>query len=151
MKGFEDIYGIGECSTIHQSRLANTWMDIFRSLDENGDGFVDHEEFEQLIEKFAGKFPQLSEFSNHVKELFEEGDVNKDGKLSTEEFQVIMAKVDSIMTSLPRTAQSAQQQVDIPSTSHCRENTWELLLTSCLTKMNFTSCLKNWMIMEMEL
>lgn len=86
------------------------WMEIFKSLDENEDGFIDPSEFENLVSTYSRKYPQLLQYAKNAKQLFDEADANKDGKLSLDEFKTILAKVDSNITSLPSSAQSAVQQ-----------------------------------------
>jgi NADH dehydrogenase len=85
-------------------------MKIFKDLDANGDGFIDEGEFKNLTTSYSRKFPQLEEYAKRTEMLFQEGDTNKDGVLSLEEFQKVLARVDSLLTSLPASAQTAQQQ-----------------------------------------
>eukprot|EP01119_Soliformovum_irregulare_P018693 TRINITY_DN5782_c0_g1_i2.p1 TRINITY_DN5782_c0_g1~~TRINITY_DN5782_c0_g1_i2.p1 ORF type:complete len:563 (+),score=181.79 TRINITY_DN5782_c0_g1_i2:136-1689(+) len=110
VKGFQDIYALGDCATIDQARLLRRWGQIFEDMDENEDGSIDRDEFIKGVKMYARRFPQLLEFAKHAERLFEEGDVNHDEKLSREEFQEVLKKVDSTITSLPTTAQCAQQQ-----------------------------------------
>eukprot|EP01114_Cavostelium_apophysatum_P017856 TRINITY_DN5395_c0_g1_i5.p1 TRINITY_DN5395_c0_g1~~TRINITY_DN5395_c0_g1_i5.p1 ORF type:complete len:672 (+),score=187.68 TRINITY_DN5395_c0_g1_i5:118-2133(+) len=110
VKGFHDIYAIGECGTVDQSRIVSKYMQIFNELDENKDGTVDEREFKALMRNYRRKYPQLVEYMQRTHELFLEADVNKDGKLSADEFKAILNKVDASITSLPSTAQVAQQE-----------------------------------------
>jgi len=110
VKGFDGIYAAGECATIDQVKLLQRWTEIFKALDDNNDGYIDAEEFKNLTQIFSRQYPQLLEFSKQATKMFEEADVNKDGKLTEEEFRLVLAKVDSSLTSFPSSAQSAQQQ-----------------------------------------
>eukprot|EP01116_Phalansterium_solitarium_P019873 TRINITY_DN5711_c0_g1_i1.p1 TRINITY_DN5711_c0_g1~~TRINITY_DN5711_c0_g1_i1.p1 ORF type:complete len:710 (+),score=219.58 TRINITY_DN5711_c0_g1_i1:119-2248(+) len=108
--GLPDVFAVGECGTIDRAELVSRWMDVFKSLDENDDGFLDPRELSLLFTKYRRQFPQLEEFASKAESLFAEGDVNHDGKLSVDEFQSILHRVDAMLTTLPATAETAIQQ-----------------------------------------
>eukprot|EP00027_Filamoeba_sp_ATCC50430_P008181 CAMPEP_0168556020 /NCGR_PEP_ID=MMETSP0413-20121227/8655_1 /TAXON_ID=136452 /ORGANISM="Filamoeba nolandi, Strain NC-AS-23-1" /LENGTH=680 /DNA_ID=CAMNT_0008586929 /DNA_START=1 /DNA_END=2039 /DNA_ORIENTATION=+ len=110
VKGFNNIYAIGDCSTVDQAHILKKMEEVFHSLDENKDGFIDEGEFKNLVKRWSREFPQLMEINRQATTLFEQSDVNKDGKLSQEEFRTVLTKVDENITSFPATAQVAQQQ-----------------------------------------
>lgn len=41
LKGFRNIYALGECATMDQKKILHRTLDIFKALDENGDGVID--------------------------------------------------------------------------------------------------------------
>jgi hypothetical protein len=89
VKGFEDIYAVGDCATTDQSKLLSKWdRDIFEKLDENKDGFIDFEEFQHFTTLYAKKYPQILYYAQYAKDVFDSADVNHDGKLSPDEFKV---------------------------------------------------------------
>eukprot|EP01114_Cavostelium_apophysatum_P020040 TRINITY_DN660_c0_g2_i3.p1 TRINITY_DN660_c0_g2~~TRINITY_DN660_c0_g2_i3.p1 ORF type:complete len:624 (+),score=111.34 TRINITY_DN660_c0_g2_i3:535-2406(+) len=110
VKGVNNIYALGDCATIEQSRLLEKFTDFFKEADRNADGYLTVEDFNLLINTLTPKYPQLLEYGKKVQELFEEADTNKDQRLSLEEFKNILNKVDSKLKMLPATAQVASQQ-----------------------------------------
>lgn len=111
--GFSDIYTAGECGTTSQKKLITKQIKMFHKLDIDQNGSLDEQEFNSLFEnKFIStrKYPQLEIWKNKAKALFEEADVNKDGVLDINEFKTILEKIDSRVTSLPKTAGVAFQQ-----------------------------------------
>jgi NADH dehydrogenase FAD-containing subunit len=110
VKGFSNIYAIGESSTIDQEKLFHRWILLFNNSDEDNDGFLNKIEFSNFIKNNSRHFPQLIEFGKQTEKLFEQTDLNKDGKISKEEFQELLKIVDLKITSFPTTAQTAFQQ-----------------------------------------
>jgi len=111
VRGVNDIYAIGECSTVDQAHILKQWQHIFDDLDENRDGTIDEREFKLLEQRYARRYPQLLGYSDAASsELFKSSDANKDNVLSRDEFQDLLVKVDSTLTSFPSTAQTAYQQ-----------------------------------------
>ncbi|PRP75039.1 pyridine nucleotide-disulfide oxidoreductase family protein [Planoprotostelium fungivorum] len=124
VKGFQNIYALGECSTLDQKHILKQWDQIFEDLDQNKDGTIDETEFQELYKRYSRKYPQLLGYAHASETLFKTGDIvqlickdkllvgdtNKDNLLSPDEFHELLVRVDSILTCFPATAQTAQQQ-----------------------------------------
>ncbi len=75
--GLSNIYAIGDCGTVTQNHLLEKCDEMFRYLDENGDGVIDPEEFKKFLPRYSFEFPQLLEYAKKAEVLFAEADVNK--------------------------------------------------------------------------
>ncbi|EGC36034.1 hypothetical protein DICPUDRAFT_78261 [Dictyostelium purpureum] len=105
----KNVYAVGDCSTISQSLLMAKINDLFKEADTNGDNKLSFDEIKVLFSKHSKDYPQLRPYSDGFIEFFNEFDFNKDGFLSLNEFKGLMCKVDSNLTTLPSTAQCANQ------------------------------------------
>lgn len=101
--GVNDVYAIGDCSTVVQEKLISKFVELFREYDTNQDGYLSLNEFEDFVSKSSAQYPQLKLYGSKVKELFEKGDENKDGKLTLSEFENLLKLVDTKLTFLPPT------------------------------------------------
>eukprot|EP01133_Synstelium_polycarpum_P009758 gene9758-11395_t len=106
----KNVYAIGDCSTISQHKLLDHIMEVFKEADADSDDKLTIEELVTLVHNNIPKYPQLRSFTDVLKETFVEFDVNKDGFLQFEEFKHLIEKIDSNLTTLPATAQVANQQ-----------------------------------------
>lgn len=110
VKGTNNIYAIGDCSEMELPSLHANLRELFEMSDVNGDGVLSRTEFNNLIKTIAHKYPQLQFYSRKVSSLFDEHDENNDGYLSLDEFEKGLIKADSMLKTLPSTAQVASQQ-----------------------------------------
>jgi NADH dehydrogenase FAD-containing subunit len=110
VKGVNDVFAIGDCSTIEQHKLLQEFLKLFEIADKNKDNVLSYEEFKNLIYSIQPNYPQLSIYSQKIKELFEECDINHDNILTRDEFKQALIKIDSNLKNLPATAQVASQQ-----------------------------------------
>jgi NADH dehydrogenase FAD-containing subunit len=108
--GAEDIYALGDCASIQQTRLVEKIMTMFEELDVDHDGTLDAGEFRALIERYQHAFPQLEEWAERSDEMFAAADTSGDGRLQASEFRALLLQVDSTLTRLPSSAQTAIQQ-----------------------------------------
>lgn len=109
VKGSNNIWAVGDCSTIEQELMLSKMEDIFNLADVNGDGLLDITEFHNMISTHSKKYAQLEVLGDKVTELFEKVDKDKKRALSKEEFHELLKIVDTKVTSLPPTAQVASQ------------------------------------------
>jgi len=108
--GANNVYAIGDCSTIRQDFMLKQFEQLFLEADANHDGRISLKEFETLVSKKAREFPQLQEYARKAHKLFKESDTDKSGFLEHDEFKACLQKVDSKLKFLPGTAQVADQE-----------------------------------------
>ncbi|XP_051135852.1 external alternative NAD(P)H-ubiquinone oxidoreductase B1, mitochondrial-like [Andrographis paniculata] len=113
VRGLENIYAIGDCSTLCQKKIMEDITDIFREADTDNSGTLSMEEFEDVIEDVIIQYPQIELYlkskmlnvSDLLKSMYngkEEVDIDK--------FKLALSVVDEQTKSLPATAQVAAQQ-----------------------------------------
>ncbi|EFA76339.1 calcium-binding EF-hand domain-containing protein [Heterostelium album PN500] len=105
----KNVYAIGDCSTVTQQKLLDHLKEMFKEADENGDDKLSIDELLHLVKNNIQRYPQLEPFVNRLPQEFAEFDVNKDNFLQFDEFQHLIEKIDSNLTTLPATAQVANQ------------------------------------------
>eukprot|EP01087_Luapelamoeba_hula_P023102 TRINITY_DN8446_c0_g1_i1.p1 TRINITY_DN8446_c0_g1~~TRINITY_DN8446_c0_g1_i1.p1 ORF type:complete len:661 (-),score=96.82 TRINITY_DN8446_c0_g1_i1:141-2093(-) len=110
VKGAENVYAIGDCSTIEQHKLLAKFADLFDETDVNRDGELTFGEFSAMVHKNKTRYPQLAVYASRLEELFRRGDTNQDNKMDKDEFKNLLSTVDRELMPLPCTAQVAQQQ-----------------------------------------
>lgn len=103
------VYAIGDASTI-ETNLVNHLLDLVDQCDINHDGQIDFDEFELMIKQIRKKFPTSQVHIQKVREVFERYDSNKDNKLGLNELVIMFQEISNRLTSLPATAQVADQQ-----------------------------------------
>lgn len=109
-----DVYAIGDCSTV-QNNVAEHLTTFLRGLAfDNGKdpetiklGFQD---WRKLAGKVKQRFPQAAAHLRRIDKLFEQYDKDKSGTLDFGELYELLKQIDSKLTSLPATAQRANQQ-----------------------------------------
>ncbi|RPA82569.1 hypothetical protein BJ508DRAFT_414006 [Ascobolus immersus RN42] len=118
-----DVYAIGDCSTVKNNiaeHLTEFITDRVLSQRERRTGSrkaVDTDsiqlsfgEWRALAKEIKKRFPQTSQHLRRLDKLFQDFDTDKSGTLSIQELKVLLDKIDSKLTSLPATAQRANQQ-----------------------------------------
>lgn len=110
VKGTDNIYAIGDCSTVESNKLISRMMELFKEADKDGNGKMSMDEFQNFVQNNNKVYPQLKFYQKKVADAFEEYDVNKDGVLDEKEFEKLLVDVDKLITSYPPTAQVASQQ-----------------------------------------
>ncbi|KAL1868639.1 hypothetical protein Plec18167_008231 [Paecilomyces lecythidis] len=111
-----DVYAIGDCSTV-QNNLANHLVTFLRTLAwEKGKDpekiHLSFKEWREVANRVKKRFPQASNHLRRVDKLFEEYDKDQSGTLDFGELHELLRQIDSKLTSLPATAQRANQQGD---------------------------------------
>lgn len=109
-----DVYAIGDCSTV-QNNLADHLVTFLRTLAwEKGKDpekiHLSFKEWRQVANRVKKRFPQASSHLRRVDKLFEEYDKDQSGTLDFGELHELLRQIDSKLTSLPATAQRANQQ-----------------------------------------
>lgn len=109
-----DVYAIGDCSTV-QNNIANHLTTFLRTLAwEKGKDpetmQITFEEWRQVAARVKRRFPQAVGHLKRLDRLFEAYDKDKSGTLDFGELHELLVQIDSKLTSLPATAQRANQQ-----------------------------------------
>ncbi|CAG8141988.1 unnamed protein product [Penicillium salamii] len=109
-----DVYAIGDCSTV-QNNIADNIIRFLRTIawEKGRDPEKVHLTFPEWTE-FAGRvkrrFPQASNHLRRLDLLFEQYDKDHSGTLDYGELSELLNQIDTKLTSLPATAQRANQQ-----------------------------------------
>jgi len=109
-----DVYAIGDCSTV-QNNIADNLVTFLRGMAwERGkdpkDLRITFAEWRNIAGKVKKRFPQASSHLRRLDKLFESYDKDKNGTLNFGELHELLLQIDSKLTSLPATAQRANQQ-----------------------------------------
>lgn len=109
-----DVYAIGDCATV-QNNVADHIVSFLRTL-----SWKHGKDPEKLEIRFADwrsvaaevkkQFPQAVSHLKRLDRLFEEFDRDRSGTLDFGELRELLGDIDSRLTSLPATAQRANQQ-----------------------------------------
>ncbi|KIW21205.1 hypothetical protein PV08_01785 [Exophiala spinifera] len=109
-----DVYAIGDCATV-QNNLADHITTFLRGVafEKGKDPDKVHltfQEWREVAQKIRKRFPQAAAHLKRVDRLFEEYDKDKSGTLDFGELHELLVQIDNKLTSLPATAQRANQQ-----------------------------------------
>nr|AOE43307.1 calcium-binding EF-hand domain-containing protein [Rostrostelium ellipticum] len=106
----KNVFAIGDCATVTQQRLLDHLTEVFEEADENHDDKLSIDELVKLVKNNSNKYPQLKPFIGILPEKFAEFDLNKDNFLQLNEFKLLIERIDQNLTTLPATAQVANQE-----------------------------------------
>lgn len=109
-----DVYAIGDCSTV-QNNLADNIVTFLRGMAWKHGMDPEHlnlhfEDWRSVAAEVKRKFPQAVSHLKRVDKLFAEFDKDQSGTLDFGELRELLKQIDSKLTSLPATAQRANQQ-----------------------------------------
>ncbi|KAL1311803.1 hypothetical protein AAFC00_001883 [Neodothiora populina] len=109
-----DVYAIGDCSTV-QNNVSDNIVSFLRTLawekGKNPDELkISYPDWRHVAKRVKSRFPQASDHLKRLDRLFEQYDKDKSGTLDFSELQELLKQIDSKLTSLPATAQRANQQ-----------------------------------------
>ncbi|KAI5302694.1 hypothetical protein KEM56_000445 [Ascosphaera pollenicola] len=112
--GAKDIYAIGDCSTV-QNNIAENVISFLRQLAfEKGKDpetvTLTFDEWVALARQVRRRFPQAQNHLRRLSELFSLFDSDASGTLDFSELSHLLHEIDKKVTSLPATAQRANQQ-----------------------------------------
>lgn len=87
--------------------------EIFKVADKDNSGTLTIEEFKDVIEDIAIRYPQVELYlqNNHlsdITDLLKDANGNEREEVDIEEFKLALSNVDKQMKSLPATAQVSQ-------------------------------------------
>ncbi|KAJ5884607.1 hypothetical protein N7504_012179 [Penicillium tannophilum] len=109
-----DVYAIGDCSTV-QNNVAENIIRFLRTiawekgLDPEKVHLTFHE-WRDVANRVKKRFPQASSHLRRLDKLFEQYDEDHSGTLDYGELSELLHQIDTKLTSLPATAQRANQQ-----------------------------------------
>ncbi|KAI9369514.1 hypothetical protein BJX61DRAFT_143392 [Aspergillus egyptiacus] len=109
-----DVYAIGDCSTV-QNNVADHIVSFLRTIawEKGKDPQKVHltfREWHDVAARVKKRFPQASNHLRRLDKLFEQYDKDRSGTLDFEELSELLHQIDTKLTSLPATAQRANQQ-----------------------------------------
>ncbi|CAK4034897.1 External alternative NAD(P)H-ubiquinone oxidoreductase B1, mitochondrial [Lecanosticta acicola] len=109
-----DVYAIGDCSTV-QNNVSDHIVTFLRTLAwEKGKDpatmTISYAEWCEVAKRVRTRFPQANDHLRRLGKLFEQYDKDKSGSLDFGELSELLKQIDSKLTSLPATAQRANQQ-----------------------------------------
>ena len=109
-----DVYAIGDCSTV-QNNIADHLTTFLRTMAwEKGKDpetmAISFQEWRQVAQRVKKRFPQATAHLRRLDKLFEAYDKDKSGTLDFGEMHELLVQIDQKLTSLPATAQRANQQ-----------------------------------------
>ncbi|KAF3024089.1 hypothetical protein G7054_g13481 [Neopestalotiopsis clavispora] len=109
-----DVYAIGDCSTV-QNNLADNIVTFLRGLafkhGKDPENLELHfQDWRNVAADVKRRFPQAAAHLKRVDKLFGQFDKDQSGTLDFGELRELLGQIDSKLTSLPATAQRANQQ-----------------------------------------
>ncbi|GMG15768.1 unnamed protein product [Aspergillus oryzae var. brunneus] len=109
-----DVYAIGDCSTV-QNNVADHIVSFLRTIAwEKGKDpeklHLTFREWRDVANRVRKRFPQASNHLRRLDRLFEQYDKDHSGTLEFGELSELLHQIDNKLTSLPATAQRANQQ-----------------------------------------
>ena len=108
------VYAIGDCSTV-QNNVADHLVHFLRTVAfEHGKDaenmHLTFKEWQDVAQRVKRRFPQASDHLRRLDKLFAQYDKDKSGTLDFGELHELLVQIDNKLTSLPATAQRANQQ-----------------------------------------
>ncbi|EAL87637.1 NADH-ubiquinone oxidoreductase 64 kDa subunit, putative [Aspergillus fumigatus A1163] len=109
-----DVYAIGDCSTV-QNKVADNIISFLRTIAwEKGQDpqkvHLTFREWKDVANRVRKRFPQAANHLRRLDKLFEQYDKDRSGTLDFGELHELLHQIDTKLTSLPATAQRANQQ-----------------------------------------
>ncbi|KAL1955285.1 hypothetical protein VTO42DRAFT_8817 [Malbranchea cinnamomea] len=109
-----EVYAIGDCATV-QNNIADHLVSFLRTIAwEKGKDpqkiQLTFAEWRNVAQRVKKRFPQAANHLRRLDRLFEQYDKDRSGTLDFEELHELLRQIDSKLTSLPATAQRANQQ-----------------------------------------
>ena len=109
-----DVYAIGDCSTV-QNNVSDHIITFLRTLAwEKGKDpehmNITYTDWRNVAKRVKTRFPQATDHLRRLDKLFEQYDSDKSGTLDFGELSELLKQIDAKLTSLPATAQRANQQ-----------------------------------------
>ncbi|KAF6134148.1 hypothetical protein GIB67_013545 [Kingdonia uniflora] len=115
VEGYDSVYALGDCGTIHQRKVMEDISTIFSAADKDDSGTLTVKEFQDVIKDILVRYPQLELYlkNKHLrsaKDLLKDSQGNDMKEVNIEGLKSALSHVDSQLKGLPATAQVAAQQ-----------------------------------------
>lgn len=109
-----DVYAIGDCSTV-QNNIADNVISFLRGMafkhGKDPESLELHfQDWRNVAADVKRRFPQASAHLKRLDKLFGQFDKDQSGTLNFGELRELLSQIDNKLTSLPATAQRANQQ-----------------------------------------
>jgi NADH dehydrogenase len=109
-----DVYAIGDCATV-QNNVSDHIVNFLRTTAwEKGKDpeklQISYNDWRGIAKRVKQRFPQAANHLRRLDRLFEQYDTDKSGTLDFGELRELLHQIDTKLTSLPATAQRANQQ-----------------------------------------
>jgi len=109
-----DVYAMGDCATV-QNNVSDHIVNFLRTTAwEKGKDpeklQISYADWRGIAKRVKQRFPQAANHLRRLDKLFEQYDTDKSGTLDFGELRELLHQIDSKLTSLPATAQRANQQ-----------------------------------------
>jgi NADH dehydrogenase FAD-containing subunit len=109
-----DVYAIGDCATVQNNLTDHLVTFLHRIAVEKGKDpekiHITFREWREVAQRVRKQFPQAANHLRRLDRLFEQYDKDRSGTLDFGELRELLLQIDSKLTSLPATAQRANQQ-----------------------------------------
>lgn len=110
-----DVYAMGDCSTV-QNNITSHITEFLKHVaweqgikDEKSIRLT-FDQWRKVAPRIRKRFPQTTDHLRRLDKLFEKYDEDHSGTLEFDELKKLLEQIDSKLTSLPATAQRANQQ-----------------------------------------
>ncbi|XP_022634328.1 external alternative NAD(P)H-ubiquinone oxidoreductase B1, mitochondrial isoform X3 [Vigna radiata var. radiata] len=115
VKGCEEVYALGDCSSITQRKIMDDITAVFEAADKDKSGTLTIEEFQEVMDDIVLRYPQVEHYlkQKHLRDfstLWKDLQGNESKEIGIEAFKLALCHADSQVKSLPATAQVAAQQ-----------------------------------------
>lgn len=110
-----EVYAIGDCSTV-QNNVASHIKEFLkqvafeRNISDPTKLELSFADWRKVATRIRKRFPQTNDHLRRLDRLFESYDKDHSGTLDYNELNTLLCEIDSKLTSLPATAQRANQQ-----------------------------------------
>lgn len=109
-----DVYAIGDASTVQNNVSDNIITYLKTAAWEKGQDpekmHISFREWRSIAHRVKSRFPQATDQLKRLDKLFEQYDKDQSGTLDFAELHELLRQIDNKLTSLPATAQRANQQ-----------------------------------------
>ncbi|KAJ3168997.1 hypothetical protein HDU88_001324 [Geranomyces variabilis] len=107
VKGVEDVYAIGDCSTIENPNMMEL---VKQKFVETGRESLDYDSFSTVVANIVDRYPQTAMHLQMLTHVFKKYDADHNNELDMSEIALLVDETNKKLTSLPATAQVARQQ-----------------------------------------
>ena len=110
-----DVYAVGDCATV-QNHITEHIVSFLKqvawenNIKDPAQLHLDFASWRTVASRIRKRFPQTTDHLRRLDKLFEAYDKDRSGTLDYNELSALLSEIDKKLTSLPATAQRANQQ-----------------------------------------